>query len=119
MTVYGTQYSKFIGYRVAPVFFGGYRPYRAYACPEEFDNLEDARVFAIKVINRNKDIYTKGFIEEWFQSCYKGFEVEKVYVEVKKGKRSYWMTKIDDRKHVYQISSVTGKIIRTELKKKA
>lgn len=55
-----------IWYRVTPVFFGGYRPFRGNTLLERFDSIERARVFAIKVINRNKDIYTKGFIEGWY-----------------------------------------------------
>lgn len=116
---------KFEGYRVSAVFFGGYKPFKSYT-PETFDSIEKARVFAIKVINRNKDAYVKGFIEESYQGYYgHDLTVEKVEKVLggnygdKNRKATYWMVRErKDRNKIFQISPTTGKIVKTEPKKK-
>ena len=110
--------TEIVGYCVTPVFFGGDRAYRGPSLPEMFTSVEKARVFAVKVIERNKDIYTKGFIGERYRGISKSFDVEKVYKETSKGKTTYWLTREGDRKYVYRINSKTGKIIGTAEKKK-
>ena len=111
--------SEIVGYCVTPVFFGGDRTYRGPRLPEKFTSIEKARIFAIKVIERNKDIYTKGFIGEIYRGFSKSFDVEKVYKETSKGRTTYWLTREGDRKHVYRINSKTGMIMETAEKKKA
>lgn len=44
--------------------------------------------------------------------------MEKIYLEVRNGKNTYWMVSDDNKNLVYQISSSTGKILRVESKKK-
>lgn len=107
---------RFTGYRVYPVFFGGYRPTSGLASKETFDSIEKARAFGVKIINRNKDVYTKAFIQEW----YEGISVltEKVYYEWKNGRKVYWTVKEDKKSYVSRINSKTGEIIETIKKKR-
>lgn len=107
---------KFIGYDVYPVFFGGYRPTRGNTSRETFDSIEKARAFAVKMINRNKDVYTKAFIQEWYEGMH--VLTEKVFYEWKNGKKTYWTIKEDKKSYVSRINSKTGEIIETIKKKK-
>ena len=111
---------EFKGYRVTPVFFGNGRPIKGSTGKTEHTSIEKARVEAVNLIKRNPDIYTKGFIEEWYVHLYTGTVIEKVYQEIdsKTNRKSYWLIKENNRKEIFRINPTTGKITKTVKKKK-
>ena len=110
---------EFKGYRVTPVFFGNGYPIKGSTGKTEHTSIEKARVEAVKLIKRNPDIYTKGFIEKWYVHLYTGTVIEKVYQEIdsKTNRKSYWLIKENNRKEIFRINPTNGKITKTVKKK--
>lgn len=103
---------KFIGYKFTPVDYG-YRPSRGIPSPKHYSTLTEARVEAIKWFNRNQNVLVKLSIEEWYESIYTGFPVEKMSRVQEDGKTTYWIVKENKKKYKSRINPRTGAIMET------
>lgn len=101
---------KFIGYNFTPIYYGYSR---GIPSPRHYSTLTEARIAAIKWFNRNQDVQAKLSIEEWYESIYTEFPVEKMSRESKNGKISYWVVKESKKKYKSRINPNTGAIMET------